>query len=70
MSALASRVKVTFREDMYRHIRSHLYLRVLNAIQLADKPPEVCFHEDSETTGIELIEAIRFRESGIMRFVR
>jgi len=42
-----------------RHIRSDLYLRVLNAIELADELPEICFHEGSETTGIELIEAIR-----------
>ena len=47
------------KEDMYNHIRSNLYLRVLNAIELGNKPPEVCFHEDSETMGIGLIEAIR-----------
>jgi quinol monooxygenase YgiN len=47
------------REDMYQHIRSNLYLRVLNAMELSSKPPEVCFHEDSETAGIALIEAIR-----------
>jgi len=46
---------------MYQHIRSNLYSRVLNAIELASKPPEVWFHEDSETTGIELIEAMRVR---------
>jgi|WetSurMetagenome_2_1015567.scaffolds.fasta_scaffold181880_3 quinol monooxygenase YgiN len=46
-------------EDMYQHIRSNLYLRILNAIELSSKPPEVCFHEDSETAGIELIETIR-----------
>jgi len=45
--------------DMYQHIQSNLYLRVLNAIELSSKPPEVSFHEDSETTGIALIEAIR-----------
>jgi quinol monooxygenase YgiN len=47
------------KEDMYLHIRSNLYLRVLNAIELSRRPPEVCFHEDSGTTGIALIEAIR-----------
>jgi quinol monooxygenase YgiN len=47
------------REDMYQHIRSNLYLRVLNAIELASKPPEIFFHEDTETTGIGLIEAAR-----------
>lgn len=46
-------------EDMRRHIRSDLYLWILNAIELSSKTPEICFHEDTETTGIELIEAIR-----------
>jgi quinol monooxygenase YgiN len=47
------------KEEMYRHIRSNLYLRVLNAVELASKPPEISFHEDLGTTGIGLIEAIR-----------
>jgi quinol monooxygenase YgiN len=47
------------KEDMYQHIRSNLYLRILNAMELASKPPEIFFHEDSETAGIELIEAIK-----------
>jgi quinol monooxygenase YgiN len=47
------------KEEMYKHIRSNLYLRILNAIELASKPPEVFFYEDRETKGIELIEAIR-----------
>ena len=51
------------REAMYQHIRSNLYLRVLNAIELASKLPEICFHEDSETAGIELIEAIRLENT-------
>ena len=55
------------KEDMYQHIRSNLYLRVLNAMELSSKPPEVFFHEDSETAGIELIEAIRV-ESTVKRY--
>ena len=47
------------KKDMYQHIRSNLYLRVLNAMELASKSPEIFFHEDSETTGIEWIEEIR-----------
>lgn len=47
------------RELMYQHIRSNLYLRVLNAVELACKPPEIHFYEDSETTGIGLIEDVR-----------
>jgi len=47
------------KEDMNRHIRSDLYMRILNAIELASEPPEISFYEGAETTGIELIEAIR-----------
>lgn len=47
------------KEDMNRHIRSDLYMRVLNAIELASEPPEISFYEGTETTGIELIEEIR-----------
>ncbi len=49
------------KEDLHRHIRSTLYLRVLNAIELASEPPEIYFHEGAETTGIELIEDLRIR---------
>lgn len=47
------------KEDMHQHIRSNLYLRILNAIELASEPPEISFHEGSKTLGIELIEDIR-----------
>jgi len=46
-------------EDMYQHIRSNLYLRILNAVELASKQPEIYFQEYSEKEGIELIEAVR-----------
>lgn len=47
------------KENMYKHIGSKLYLRVLNAIELSKEPPEIFFHEGSETMGIELIKTIR-----------
>ena len=47
------------KEDMYKHIGSNLYLRVLNAIELSSGPPEIFFHEGSETIGMELVESIR-----------
>jgi len=47
------------KEDMYKHIGSNLYLRVLNAIELSTEPPEIFFHEGPETMGIELIKTIR-----------
>jgi quinol monooxygenase YgiN len=47
------------KENMHQHIRSNLYLRILNSMELSSEPPEVSFHEGGETTGIELIQAIR-----------
>lgn len=47
------------KEDMHKHVQSNLYLRILNAIELAAEPPEVCFHEDSGSSGIELIGFLR-----------
>jgi len=49
------------KEDMHQHIQSNLYLRVLNSMELSSKPPDICFHEDSETMGMELIETIRMK---------
>jgi quinol monooxygenase YgiN len=49
------------KEDLQRHIQSNLYLRVLNAIELANQSPEIIFYDSSETKGIELIEAIRMK---------
>ncbi|HSB51526.1 MAG TPA: antibiotic biosynthesis monooxygenase [Dissulfurispiraceae bacterium] len=46
-------------EQLSRHIRSTLYLRVLAAMELANEPPEISFHEVTETKGIELIEHLR-----------
>jgi len=47
------------RETMERHIRSELYFRVLSAMELADEPPEIYFHEVSETKGLEYVVALR-----------
>lgn len=46
-------------EEFHRHIQSNLYLGVLNAIDLADGPPEISFYEISDTKSIELIVALR-----------
>lgn len=51
------------KEEMQQHIRSNLYLRVLNAIELASEPPEVFFHEDSGASGIELIKSLRIKNN-------
>ena len=47
------------RELLDRHIRSELYFRVLSAMELADEPPEIYFHEVSDTRGLEYVEALR-----------
>ena len=51
------------RGPLEQHIKSGLYLRVLTAVELASEPPEIQFHEVSETMGMELITALRTRES-------
>jgi quinol monooxygenase YgiN len=48
-------------EEMARHIRSPLYNRVLEAMELSASPPEIGFHSVAETQGIELIERLRTR---------
>lgn len=47
------------REELDRHIRSDLYLRILAAMELSSERPEISFHEVSETKGLELIEGLR-----------
>lgn len=46
-------------EDFMRHIRSDLYARMLEAMELSSKEPEVSFFEVSAMKGMELIEAVR-----------
>lgn len=46
-------------QDLYNHIRSDLYRRILAAIELSRLQPEVEFHYVSATRRLELIEAIR-----------
>ena len=44
---------------MHDHIRSDMYRRVLAAMELSKKQPEVAFFFSSENKGFELIENIR-----------
>ncbi len=46
-------------EDFIRHIRSDLYGRMLEAMELSSREPEVSFFEVSAMKGMELIEAVR-----------
>src|SRR5215813_13115917 len=45
--------------DFERHVRSELYRRILAAVELSSKPPEITFDYASGTKGMELIEALR-----------
>ncbi len=46
-------------EALYQHIRSELYRRLLEAMELSKKPPEVTFYYCSNTKGLELVVAAR-----------
>jgi quinol monooxygenase YgiN len=46
-------------EALQQHIRSPIYRRVLAAIDLSIKPPEVSFHFVSHSKGLELIQTLR-----------
>jgi quinol monooxygenase YgiN len=46
-------------EALREHIRSDLYLRLLSAIELSQRPPEVSFYYATETRGFDLVESIR-----------
>ena len=46
-------------EDFERHIRSDMYRRVLEAMELSGRPPELKVHRITESRGIELIGALR-----------
>jgi len=46
-------------EALSRHIQSPLYMRILTAMELAAKAPEIWFHEVAGSKGMEFIEALR-----------
>ena len=45
--------------ELHRHIRSNLYLGILNATDLAQEPREVSFYEISNTKSMDLIVSLR-----------
>ena len=51
-------------EALHRHIQSNLYRGVLNALDLAEEPRGITFHEISETRSMELILALRTTSVG------
>ena len=50
-------------EQLHRHIRSNIYLGVLNAIDLSDGPREISFYNVLDMKSIELIVALRTSSS-------
>jgi len=50
--------------EMFKHIGSTLYTRVLKAMELSDREPEILFHEITDTHGMELIERVRSTYTG------
>jgi quinol monooxygenase YgiN len=47
------------RREMISHIRSTFYQRLLKALELSHRQPEICFYDIATTYGIELIEKER-----------
>jgi quinol monooxygenase YgiN len=45
--------------SFYNHVRSNLYLPLLNAMDLAQTRPLVSFHKVAKTLSMELVEALR-----------
>jgi quinol monooxygenase YgiN len=48
--------------SFHNHIRSSLYLPLLNAMDLAQAQPVVSFHEVAKTLSMELVQALRTTE--------
>ena len=46
-------------QALHNHLRSDLYRRILNAMELSKRPPEVGFYHTTEKQGFELIETVR-----------
>jgi quinol monooxygenase YgiN len=50
------------REAFDRHLRSSLYCRVLEAMELSCTPPKVEFYQISAIGGLDLIERVRLHQ--------
>ncbi len=47
------------KEQLYAHIKSDLYFRIVAVMELAIRVPDLHFHEASEPMGMELIRRLR-----------
>lgn len=45
--------------ELERHIRSSSYARILEAMELSSRLPEITFQETGETWSLELVERVR-----------
>lgn len=50
------------REALDRHLRSNLYCRVLEAMELSSKPPSVEFYEMKGIGGLDVIKGVRLHQ--------
>ena len=46
-------------EELSRHIQSDLYLRLLLALELSCRPPEISYFDTADVKGMEWIESLR-----------
>jgi quinol monooxygenase YgiN len=57
-------------EQLCNHIRSAIYSRVLKALELSDREPEILFHEITATQGMEVIERLRSSAAGNLALMK
>jgi quinol monooxygenase YgiN len=57
-------------EQLCNHIRSSIYSRVLKALELSDREPEIWFHEITATQGMEVIERLRSSAAGSLSLMK
>lgn len=52
------------RNALDQHLCSHLFGRVLEAIECSHQPPEVVFYKVADVGGLELVEQVRTNHRG------
>jgi quinol monooxygenase YgiN len=57
-------------EQLCKHIRSAIYSRVLKALELSDREPEIWFHEITGTQGMAVIERLRSSPAGNLELIK
>jgi len=57
-------------EQLCNHIRSAIYSRVLKALELSDREPEIWFHEITGAQGMAVIERLRSSTAGNLELMK